>query len=245
MPTGFDLDLTRQVNQVSNRIRGLYTQFHPALEAVLGPRLKYDAILEVIATWPTAAQLAKAGPARIAAKLKKYGARRYHVWSQEICQALTKQTVTVSGTDANAAVLPLLARQLLELHRQRDASAAQVEDLVDARPLCQGLTSMPNVKEEDRRNHHRQNLRQTLRQRCRLGFLRWIDAQHAPIRNFHPLRNSQPRRQQTPQTSLVPLRLLRHLYRQRIRPVLPTQTRPRKTPQPSNHRPSPPPPHRH
>lgn len=65
------VDLTRQVNQLSNRIRGLYTQTHPALEAVLGPSLKYDAILEVIATWHTAAQLAKAGPARIAAKLKK------------------------------------------------------------------------------------------------------------------------------------------------------------------------------
>lgn len=167
------------------------------------------------------------------------------MWSQEICQTLTKQTVTVSGTDTTANILPLLARQLLQLHRQRDAIAAQVEDLGDTHPLCQALTPMPNVKEEDRRNHHRLNLRQTLRQRCRLGFLRWADTQHAPIRNIHPIRNSQPPRQQTPQTSLVPLRLLRHLYRQRIGPVLPAQTRPRKTPQPSNHRPSPPPPQRH
>ena len=37
MLTGFDLDLARQVNQTANRIRGLYTQIHPALEAVLGP----------------------------------------------------------------------------------------------------------------------------------------------------------------------------------------------------------------
>ena len=37
MLTGFDLDLARQVNQSANRIRGLYTQIHPALEAVLGP----------------------------------------------------------------------------------------------------------------------------------------------------------------------------------------------------------------
>ena len=35
--TGFDLDLARQVNQSANRIRGLYTQIHPALEAVVGP----------------------------------------------------------------------------------------------------------------------------------------------------------------------------------------------------------------
>ena len=37
MLTGFDLDLARQVNQSANRIRGLYTQIHPALEAVVGP----------------------------------------------------------------------------------------------------------------------------------------------------------------------------------------------------------------
>ena len=37
MLTGFDLDLARQVNQTANRIRGLYTQIHPTLEAVVGP----------------------------------------------------------------------------------------------------------------------------------------------------------------------------------------------------------------
>ena len=61
MLTGFDLDLARQVNQVSNRIRGLYTQVHPALETVLGPWLEHDSVLEVIATWPTPVALRKAG----------------------------------------------------------------------------------------------------------------------------------------------------------------------------------------
>ena len=46
MLTGFDLDLARQVNQTANRIRGLYTQIHPALEAVVGPWLEHDAVLE-------------------------------------------------------------------------------------------------------------------------------------------------------------------------------------------------------
>ena len=75
MLTGFDLDLARQVNQVSNRIRGLYTQIHPALEGVLGPWLEHDSVLEVIATWPTPAALRKAGRARIDAKLKANGCR--------------------------------------------------------------------------------------------------------------------------------------------------------------------------
>ena len=145
MLTGFDLDLARQVNQVSNRIRGLYTQIHPALEGVLGPWLEHDSVLEVIATWPTPAALRKAGRARIDAKLKANGCRRHAAWAQAIVEALSKQTVTVAGTDAAGVVLPHLARQLIALHTQRADIAAQVEALVEAHPLYPVLTSMPGV----------------------------------------------------------------------------------------------------
>ncbi|ATO79356.1 hypothetical protein GS39_05045 [Escherichia coli] len=37
MLCGFDDDLTAQTTQASNRIRGLLTQIHPALELVFGP----------------------------------------------------------------------------------------------------------------------------------------------------------------------------------------------------------------
>lgn len=39
MLCGFDDDLAKQATATSNRIRGLVTQIHPALERVLGPRL--------------------------------------------------------------------------------------------------------------------------------------------------------------------------------------------------------------
>ncbi|MDU0348270.1 IS110 family transposase [Actinomyces sp. MRS3W] len=145
MLTGFDLDLARQVNQTSNRIRGLYTQIHPALEAALGPWLEHDSVLEVIATWPTPSQLRKAGRARIDAKLKAKGARRHAAWAKAITDALEQQTVTVAGTDAAGVVLPHLARQLIALHTQRADVAAQVEHLVEAHPLYPVLTSMPGV----------------------------------------------------------------------------------------------------
>ena len=145
MLTGFDLDLARQVNQTSNRIRGLFTQIHPALEKVIGKRLEHDGILEVLATWPTPQALKKAGRARIDAKLKKHGARRHAAWSQELVDALAKQTVTVAGTDAAGLVIPHLARQLAHLHAQRADVAAQVERIVLDHPLYQVLTSMPGV----------------------------------------------------------------------------------------------------
>ena len=145
MLTGFDLDLARQVNQTANRIRGLYTQIHPALEAVVGPWLEHDAVLEVIAAWPTPADLKRAGKARIDARLKKHGCRRHATWAGQIVSALEHQTVVVAGTDAAATVLPHLARQLISLHAQRADVAAQVETLVQAHPLYQVLTSMPGI----------------------------------------------------------------------------------------------------
>lgn len=145
MLTGFDLDLSRQVNQVSNRIRGLFTQIHPALEEVLGPRLKHDAILELLATWPTPDRIRKAGRARIDAKLKKHGARRHTAWTEEIIEALGKQTVTVTGTEAAGIVIPHLARQLTYLHAQRADVAQQIEEIVVNHPLYLVLTSMPGI----------------------------------------------------------------------------------------------------
>ncbi|MDU7428577.1 MAG: IS110 family transposase, partial [Actinomyces urogenitalis] len=142
MLTGFDLDLARQVNQTSNRIRGLYTQIHPALEKVLEPWLEHDTVLEVIATWPTPAALRRAGRARVDARLKTHGARRHAAWANAIIDALGAQSVVVVGTDAAGVVLPHLARQLIALHAQRSDVAAKVEALVEAHPLYQVLTSM-------------------------------------------------------------------------------------------------------
>ena len=145
MLTGFDLDLARQVNQSANRIRGLYTQIHPTLEQVLGPWLEHDAVLEVIAAWPTPADLKRAGKARIDARLKKHGCRRHATWAGQIVSALEHQSVVVAGTDAAAVVLPHLARQLISLHAQRADVAAQVEALVEAHPLYEVLISMPGI----------------------------------------------------------------------------------------------------
>lgn len=145
MLTGFDLDLSRQVNQVSNRIRGLFTQIHPALEKVLGSRLEHDAILEVLITWTTPDKLRKAGRARIDAKLKKHGARRHSAWTEEILVALARQTVTVTGTEAAGIVIPHLARQLISLHAQRADVAREVEGIVVNHPLYLVLTSMPGI----------------------------------------------------------------------------------------------------
>ncbi|WZH36305.1 MAG: IS110 family transposase [Microbacterium enclense] len=145
MLCGFDDDLAGQITQVSNRIRGLLTQIHPTLERVIGPRLDHPAMLALLRKHPSPDALRTAGVKRLGNLLLKHAPRKGRVWAEEIAAALAQQTVTVTGTNAAALVLPRLAEQLQTLRTQRDQIAAEVERLVEAHPLHPVLTSMPGV----------------------------------------------------------------------------------------------------
>ena len=45
---GFDDDLAAQITATSNRLRGMLTQIHPALERVLGPRVTHPAVADLL-----------------------------------------------------------------------------------------------------------------------------------------------------------------------------------------------------
>ena len=142
---GFDDDLAGQITQTSNRIRGLLTQVHPALERVLGPHLDHPAVLDLLERYPSPAQLAAATEKQLANRLTKLAPRMGKGLAAQIVQALSEQTVVVLGTNATSIVLPRLARQLAALRRQRDEVAQEVERIVHAHPLYPVLTSMPGV----------------------------------------------------------------------------------------------------
>ena len=145
MLSGFDEDLAGQINQVSNRMRGLLTQIHPALERVLGPRLAHPAVLDILGRYRSPQLLREAGRGRLAARLRKLAPRVGDRLAEEIWGALAEQTVTVAGTDAAAQVLARLTEQLVVLRRQRDEIAEHVERLVEMHPLSAVLTSMPGT----------------------------------------------------------------------------------------------------
>jgi hypothetical protein len=71
MLAGFDEDLAAQVTQVSNRLRGLLTQIHPALERAIGPHLHHPAILDLLQRYPSPQAMRLAGRARLAARLRR------------------------------------------------------------------------------------------------------------------------------------------------------------------------------
>ena len=145
MLCGFDDDILGQMTATSNRIRGLLTQIHPALERVVGPHLDHPAMLDLLQHYPSPAAMKSAGAARMATRLLKRAPRIGRRLAEEITQALSEQTVVVVGTNAAATVLPRLAEQLAALRRQRTEIAVVVEKLVEAHPLSPVLTSMPGV----------------------------------------------------------------------------------------------------
>ena len=142
---GFDDDLAGQITQVSNRIRGLLTQIHPALERVLGPRLDHPAICDLLQKYPSPQALAATSEKRLATHLSKLAPRLAKTLPAEILKALREQTVVVPGTQAVSLVLPKLAQQLGALRQQRAELAHEVEQRVLAHPLTPVLMSMPGV----------------------------------------------------------------------------------------------------
>ncbi|MBP1326021.1 transposase [Leucobacter exalbidus] len=145
MLCGFDDDVLGQITATSNRVRGLLTQIHPALERVIGPHLDHPAMLDLLQRYPSPAAMQKAGTKRLATRLIKLAPRMGQRLAAEITEALDAQTVVVVGTNAAALVLPRLAEQLAALRRQRAEIAVMVEELVDAHPLSTVLMSMPGV----------------------------------------------------------------------------------------------------
>ena len=142
---GFDEDLAAQITATSNRIRGLLTQIHPALERVVGPHLDHPAMLDLLERYPSPAQLSSLSEKQLATRMLKLAPRMGKTWATEIVQALAEQTVVVAGTQAASIVLPRLALQLAALRKQREEVAKEVERLVLAHPLHPVLTSMPGV----------------------------------------------------------------------------------------------------
>lgn len=142
---GFDEDLAAEATRLSNRIRGLLTQIHPALERVIGPRLATKQGLAVIEQLGGPQGMTAASKSRMLRVINKANPRGAADFANAITTALAEQTVVVAGTAAAEQVLPKLAASLRQVLDQRAELASQVEKVVDAHPLAEVLISMPGV----------------------------------------------------------------------------------------------------
>lgn len=142
---GFDDDLAGEATRISNRIRGLLTGIHPALERVLGPRVTHPAVLEILSRCGGPAGIRAAGKRKLTAIAAKNAPRMGARLVTEIYAALESQTVVVPGSAAAETVLPKLADSLKETLQQRKTIAVDVERMLDAHPLSSVLNSMPGI----------------------------------------------------------------------------------------------------
>ncbi|RBM17638.1 IS110 family transposase [Prauserella sp. PE36] len=142
---GFDDDLAGEATRIANRIRGLLTGVHPALERAIGPKISHPAVLEILSRCGGPTGIRKAGRRKLTAIAKAHAPRMGDTLVTAILAALDEQTVTVPGTTAADTVLPRLADSLKTVLEQRTQLATEVEEILDAHPLAGVLTSMPGI----------------------------------------------------------------------------------------------------
>jgi transposase len=142
---GFDDDLAGEATRLTNRIRGLLTQIHPALERALGQNIQHKAVLELLSRCGGPAGPRKAGRRKLMSIATRNAPRIGERLVERITTALDEQTVIVPGTAAAETILPRLAGSLRDVLQQRDQVAAEVDKMLDAHPLAEGLTAMPGI----------------------------------------------------------------------------------------------------
>jgi transposase len=142
---GFDDDLAGEATRIANRIRGLLTGIHPALERAIGPKISHPAVLEILSRCGGPAGIRAAGRRKLTAIAAAHAPRMGDKLVAAILAALGEQTVIVPGTAAADTVLPRLADSLKTVLQQRKTVATQVEGILDAHPLAGVLTSMPGI----------------------------------------------------------------------------------------------------
>ncbi len=101
---GFDDDLAEEATRTSNRIRGLLTGIHPALERVLGPR--DAAVLEILSRCGGPKGIRASGRRKLTAIATKHAPRMGARLIDEILAALPAKTVTVPGNKPVGSSIP-------------------------------------------------------------------------------------------------------------------------------------------
>ena len=144
--SGYDEDLAWETTRHINRLRSLLLQIHPAFERALkSDRITSDTVLALLEHYGGPAGVKRSGIARVTKWAKDRKLRNSTGIIADLFKAIGEQTVTVPGTTAAETVIPSIARQLMELKRQRRKTATQVERLLEDHPLLTVLTSMPGI----------------------------------------------------------------------------------------------------
>lgn len=142
---GFDVDLAADQTRLMNRLRDALTSIFPALERALGARLTHGGIRDLLAKYPTPAQLRAAGKTRIAKVVAVRSPRLAAKVTDAVMAALDAQSVTMPAEATVGRVIAELASELDRVYARREALAAEIEETFLSHPFGELLRSMPGI----------------------------------------------------------------------------------------------------
>ena len=142
---GLDDDLAGEVTRITNQIRGLLTDIHPALERAIGPHLDHSVGPAILARFGGPNGLNTANKKSLHALIRKHAQRAHQRIYDAITTALREQHVVVPGSGAADQVLKLRGKQLLDTTTARADLGHQFEQALAVHPFGPVLTSMPGI----------------------------------------------------------------------------------------------------
>ncbi|WP_337661740.1 IS110 family transposase [Actinoalloteichus sp. AHMU CJ021] len=223
---GFDDDLTGEATRIGNRIRGLLTGVHPALERAIGPRNGHPAVMEILSRCGGPTGIATAGRRKLSPRSPPRIRPGWAThWSPRSWPHWTSRPSVVPGTTAADTALPRLADSLTSVLLQCEQVATEVEGILDAQPRAGVLTSMPGVGVGTAARillgiGDATGFTSSGHLAAYAGFAPVTRSSGSSIKGEHPARRRQPRTQ----TGVLPRRV-RGLVRHHQQGLLPTKTR--------------------
>jgi transposase len=142
---GYDADLRADANRLTNRLRALLVTHWPALERAFGERLDSRGVLAVLEQYPSGSAIKDAGVEELTVALKAQRVRRPDAFAQQLHQAASSQTVTITGSATAARLVSELAVQLAAVLARRDVLEKEIEKGFFALPEAAILRSLPGI----------------------------------------------------------------------------------------------------
>src|SRR5205085_2900813 len=137
-------DLVADRTRAINRLRAQLLEYFPALERAFDYSASKAALI-LLTGYQTPDGLRRAGVARLTAWLRKREARNASAIAATAVQAANAQHTTVPGQNVAAAMVARLAKEVMDLDTEIDATETMIEERFRRHRHAEIILSMPGL----------------------------------------------------------------------------------------------------
>ncbi|WP_418906737.1 IS110 family transposase [Glutamicibacter endophyticus] len=142
--TGQRADLVADRTRAINRLRGLLSEYFPALEVAFDFAQRKTALL-LLTRYQSPAVIRASGETRITKWLSSNGGIRGAAVAHDAVAAAHRQHTTIPGEQTAVSAIKRLAEQVLELYREVEAMDQQIRVLLNQHAYAPLLLSIPGI----------------------------------------------------------------------------------------------------